>query len=836
MRWPAIDGPCGYRAQPDARGSSGRLGYWEGHPIMNPPKQAVVRRGSSATARRSAAGRDDRPASLRFTVDSALLRELGERLVGAAHIALAELIKNAYDADASVVDVVIGRDSIVVRDNGHGMTYEEFRDFWMRIGSPHEERQQWSRHNQRPLTGSKGVGRLAAQFLAHRLELRSVSENTPEDEVLARLNWDDAVQEGELTDAEAQLEYTAAEAIFPAGSDHGTWIRMDQLKQPWGRAELVRLARELWPLQPPFDKPLGDDEDDDFDEEADAGVEDEEREWDYEGEDEEVDEGQAGVGPDPLELLLASLDAEDAGAEAQQHLDFRVRLRVADEGAVRAFESQMRRVLDIWSARIVGHLHAEDRRGQVPARLEVLVQWADGETARFERVIRRQRLHELTFEIRVFSLQGRQRHRIPVERAREYLRSNGGVHVYDAGFHLPYYGPQADWLRIEFDHAHRLTQSKLLPETLQVKRGLNNLPTNSRIYGAVLVDTSKERRLTPAKARARDALTIQISRDRLVQNRAYLHLRNMVRTSLDFYAVEETKRRLAVKALEPPAPAPVKVRQVSEVLEQYRDQIADDAYDALKTEIEETVAAVESEAERQAAQAGLLGSLATAGMSALAFEHEFNRQLGEFERLGRMLKRVDDLDEVQELAERMNEAVKQARASRRLFSHLVDTEERESRKAYRARVVLDSVRNQLRPYMRGITVSHRDVPEDFRLAPGAMAEWISLFQNIYVNAINAMLDVEEDRRIAAAASVEGRRRYVWVQDTGSGVDLNTADELFDPFVRRGGVSPERQRLGLGGTGLGLTIVRMLAHNLHCEVAFVEPDEGYSTALELSWDA
>lgn len=39
--------------------------------------------------------------TVNFQADSALLRELGERLVGQPHIALAELIKNAYDADAT---------------------------------------------------------------------------------------------------------------------------------------------------------------------------------------------------------------------------------------------------------------------------------------------------------------------------------------------------------------------------------------------------------------------------------------------------------------------------------------------------------------------------------------------------------------------------------------------------------------------------------------------------------------------------------------------------------------------------------------------------------------
>ena len=42
---------------------------------------------------------------LRFSVDSALLSELGEKLVESVHLALLELVKNAYDADATSVTV-----------------------------------------------------------------------------------------------------------------------------------------------------------------------------------------------------------------------------------------------------------------------------------------------------------------------------------------------------------------------------------------------------------------------------------------------------------------------------------------------------------------------------------------------------------------------------------------------------------------------------------------------------------------------------------------------------------------------------------------------------------
>src|SRR5687767_8944404 len=115
-----------------------------------------------------------------FTVDTHLFRELGELLVGRDSTALVELIKNAYDADATSVTVhgeslnssQSGR--IVITDNGIGMTPQQFEAGFLRIASRiKEEGDRRSPLFGRRYTGAKGVGRLAAHKLARFLAVES---------------------------------------------------------------------------------------------------------------------------------------------------------------------------------------------------------------------------------------------------------------------------------------------------------------------------------------------------------------------------------------------------------------------------------------------------------------------------------------------------------------------------------------------------------------------------------------------------------------------------------------------------------------------------------------
>ena len=255
-------------------------------------------------------------------------------------------------------------------------------------------------------------------------------------------------------------------------------------------------------------------------------------------------------------------------------------------------------------------------------------------------------------------------------------------------------------------------------------------------------------------------------------------------------------------------------------------------YHAISNEVREAVRASETEAELAVKQMGLLGALATAGIAALAYEHEANKQLSELEDFVRRLHtaKIRGNDDIKSALERW---ILQARQTRSLFAPLNDQENREKRTRLRAEPLLRQIYNNIRPLIGPVGFSLDAVGAEIRLPSGTFAEWSAVFQNVFINATNAMLDSQQKMIIVRSGASRGRV-LILVEDTGSGVDLEDAESLFKPFERRLEISPDRRELGLGGMGLGLAIVRMLANNLGCRVRFAEPSEGYSTAFELSW--
>lgn len=168
---------------------------------------------------------------LMLTFDPNTIGHLGYSMYSHLPNALAEVIANAYDADATEVQVVIdesnGR-SVTVVDNGHGMSLDDLNEKYLRIGrnrrSPSEGSDPGrSESGRRMVAGKKGLGKLALFGIGTVVELRTKREGASAF-LNVRLDWN------EIRSANGQYR---PEFDIEAGPErvNGTTVRIRNLKR-----------------------------------------------------------------------------------------------------------------------------------------------------------------------------------------------------------------------------------------------------------------------------------------------------------------------------------------------------------------------------------------------------------------------------------------------------------------------------------------------------------------------------------------------------------------------------------------------------------------------------
>ena len=68
---------------------------------------------------------------LNFKVSSGLKNIIGRDLIINDTVAIFELVKNAFDADAKKVQLYFDKDRIIIIDDGHGMTHDDLVNKWL---------------------------------------------------------------------------------------------------------------------------------------------------------------------------------------------------------------------------------------------------------------------------------------------------------------------------------------------------------------------------------------------------------------------------------------------------------------------------------------------------------------------------------------------------------------------------------------------------------------------------------------------------------------------------------------------------------------------------------
>jgi signal transduction histidine kinase len=293
-------------------------------------------------------------------------------------------------------------------------------------------------------------------------------------------------------------------------------------------------------------------------------------------------------------------------------------------------------------------------------------------------------------------------------------------------------------------------------------------------------------------------------------------------------------RRLREAKENKPSQSPSeRISRLTTVLDSYRAELPDDVFLSLNSELSEFVEDTRREQQYLEAIQQLLGPLATAGIAAIALEHEANRELLVLGELAERLEgKRNKAFSPRELAEQLRGWIKKYQQTRQIFLPLLSEEDRDPGHKLLVSRVVESVVAATRVFTEGVDIE-LTLPRELRFPSGSVADWNALIQNILVNATNAMIDVVGKKEIWITAGTD-RQNWLRISDTGKGVDLKYASTLFDPFLRKTNLHSKTSRLGLGGLGLGLTIVRMIAENRNCSVAFIEPEHGFKTTFEMRW--
>lgn len=124
-----------------------------------------------------------------INVDPRILELLGPNLYTNIYYVLAELIANAYDADAKNVYIISNKDDIRIEDDGHGMSYDngDIKKFLNVAGvSRTNENESFSRSGERRKMGRKGVGKLAALSVSESVDIMTICNGEKSGFVLAR--------------------------------------------------------------------------------------------------------------------------------------------------------------------------------------------------------------------------------------------------------------------------------------------------------------------------------------------------------------------------------------------------------------------------------------------------------------------------------------------------------------------------------------------------------------------------------------------------------------------------------------------------------------------------
>lgn len=740
-----------------------------------------------------------------FTVDSALLNELGEKLVETVHLALIELVKNAYDADAETVTIrfkpnSVGGPEIHITDNGSGMSFDRVENYWMRIATTNKVAEDTSPVYGRPRAGSKGIGRFACRRLGTKLELITVARQNGRsvtgkcEMTKIHFNWKDFTPGSEVTTIKC-----LGEKELIGDDDTGTTLIVSGAeKDEWGLRGYNFLKRQLSVLV------------------ANRGVK------------------RKGYKEDPGFNII--LDAPQFEGDIR---DLREELLSAGWGTLTAY---------------INSDH------QAVCQLEALGIGRKAITS--DQTFPHLKGVSLKIGIMPFSKgQIRNTSVLSLEKLQEILTDWGGVQVRFRGFRVYPYGDD-DWLDIDKDRGRRkgTVEGELSAFAAKLRgvdpnRALLSMLSMKSYVGNVEIDS--ETRVFEMKA----------NREGFIHSEAIDELKAFVRFSIDwstiyrdYYirkaakddsdAAREYLEEVLNEEIEPGKVVESAVNYLEKEFKNISSLLPATQRRDLQKTVERATDAILKHEISSTEELRHLRLVASTSTLLMVFSHEVKSLLGSLENetvsLMRLEKKLskNDAKIVEEIREGLSDT-KERLSDLLKMTSLIGVDSRDAKPqslAFAERLAKAEKCYHLIIKSYDISLDYREVPNNIVIKNILEAELYAIILNVLSNSIKSVIASEGDKRIKITAKRESGKTVINFLDSGLGLEESVFEKVFEPFVadpngklygkleRR--LNPEDRYIVGTGSGLGLSIVKEIVLARDGSIGFRKPAKGWKADLEV----
>ncbi len=713
------------------------------------------------------------PRAARFTVDAQHIHRLGFELVGKQETALSELIKNAYDADATYIDIDFqdyskagGR--LIISDDGNGMTEQEIREHWMHLSTSDKENNPLSPFYGRSRAGRKGIGRFAVERLGQQLLLETKKRGETK-AIRVHFEWDKQYQSGKLL-----TQITNILEQFPSPQDEqGTKLIIGNLRDKWTKNDFIQVWKFVLLLQPPFEMPLR-----------------------YRAPKTET----TTYPPDP---------------------GFKVRLNGELRHEAVPELSIEKTFLAKRTALIKGWIDAEGN-GHFYVRSEVLEleDMQDSED-------KYQEVGPLEFEVSYFIYDSKLMPGFSVNTARKFGKKLGGIRVYRDGFRvLPYGESNDDWLQLAtiqgnklvpinhynfFGHVALTSAENPFMEETASREGLIENDAYKKLrdfihecleWAVLRVASSRHSQLQVIPQTTQEALASESSNSTALQK-----------------FVNDLPQIL--KSL------PVDTQQV--IISGIKEAQAEQSRQKTEQESERRESLKYAEMLRVLASIGI--SIAVFSHETLGAVNRLRTSLNSLRLLA--LPVCEKQSELQECFAQVENATNNLNE---LASYVVTQMDHSGSREKNNVTLYGTIKKfveQFEDYLktRSIAYEYHVTPDNLQTAPMHRSEIDSVLFNFLTNALKAM---ERDNPEKPAIKITATKRdelfaVIRFQDTGKGVSENLRDRIFHPFFTT--IAQNQDEIAGPGCGLGLKIVSDIASANRGFVRLSEPETGYGCCFE-----